>query len=55
MPTQSTTDNFSKKAQKKPKQCYIEEGARMRDSFMLESYKILKNLVKNVQKFVVYA
>lgn len=27
----------------------------MRDSFMIESYKILKNLVKNIEIFVAFA
>jgi len=32
----------------------VEEGAKIRDAFMIESYKILKNLVKNVENFLVY-
>lgn len=35
------------------KQCYVEEAAKLRDSFMIESYKILKSLLKNLEIFLV--
>lgn len=36
------------------KQCYVEEAAKLRDSFMIESYKILKSLLKNLEIFLVH-
>jgi hypothetical protein len=53
---QKVLETEEKKQSKGPKlkQCYVEEQAKLRDSFMVEAYKILKNLVKNVEIFLVY-
>ena len=45
-------DRFSKNL--KFHQCYVEEQAKMRDSFMYDSFKILKSLVKKLANFVAY-
>jgi hypothetical protein len=40
----------------KPKlhQCYVEEQTKVRDSFILDSFKILKSLVKKLTHFLLY-
>ena len=35
--------------------CYIEEQARVLDSFIIDSFKILKSLLKRVNMFLIYA
>ncbi|CDW88498.1 UNKNOWN [Stylonychia lemnae] len=60
----STRDNIkgqhNKEEQKitlknqKMRQCYVEEQAKLRDSFMIDSYKILKSLIKNIENLMVY-
>jgi hypothetical protein len=43
-----------KKKLKVVKQCYVEEQTKMRDSFIVESFKILKSLLKNLKIFLAY-
>lgn len=35
--------------------CYVEEQARVLDSFMLDSYKIFKSLTKRLNHFLLFA
>ena len=35
--------------------CYVEEQARVLDSFMLDSYKIFKSLTKRLNHFLLYS
>ena len=35
-------------------QCYVEEQTKMRDSFMVESYKILKSMMGKLTSFLTY-
>lgn len=36
------------------RQCYVEEQAKPRDSFMVDAYKILKSLMKNLRRLVLH-
>jgi len=44
----------SAKKSKAPRQCYVEEQAKPRDSFMVEAYQILKSLMKNMKRLVIH-
>lgn len=37
-----------------PRQCYVEEQAKPRDSFMVDAYKILKSLMKSMRRLIVH-
>jgi hypothetical protein len=34
------------------RQCYVEEQAKIRDSFMIDSYKILKSIINKLTTFL---
>jgi len=43
-----------KRGSKVPRQCYVEEQAKPRDSFMVEAYKILKSLMKSMRRLIIH-
>jgi hypothetical protein len=51
----SATSTILKKGNAvRPRQCYVEESSKPRDTFMVETYKILKSLMKNLRRLVLH-